>query len=252
MSARFEPLEEPLSGGYAHVQRVRDGATGAGVALKRPQPASVEASRQCAVEIEVLSKVQHPHLIRLLDHGRDEQGLFAVLEWIEGESLEARLSRGPLSEPDARSLLVSLVSALQALHAAGYVHGDVNADNVMLATDERVVLIDFGNVAQLGGPCAGLTGSIHSMAPELFEHQPPSAATDWYALGVLSYQALCGQLPFQGETKAQVIAAHHRHWRVPLHDRCAVAPELEAIIEGMISVQPEQRAAALRLLNPAC
>ena len=252
MTSRFESLAEAVTGGYARVQRVRDVATGEVVALKRPLAGSTEAVRQCAREIEVLSEVRHPHLVRLLDHGQDEQGWFAVLEWIEGESLEARLSCGRLPEPEARALLGALLSALQSLHAAGYTHGDVCAGNVMLAAGDHAVLIDLGNAVRLGERGAGLTGSLHAMAPERFEHAPASAAIDWYALGVLGYQALCGQLPFEGETKAQVIAAHHRHWRVPLRDRCAISAELADVIEGLISVRPDERAAAVLRCIPAC
>lgn len=252
MTSRFESLAEAVTGGYARVQRVRDAATGEVVALKRPLADSAEAVRQYAREIEVLSEVRHPHLVRLVDHGQDEQGLFAVLEWIEGESLEARLSYGPLPEPEARALLKALLAVLQSLLAAGYTHRDVSAGNVMLAAGDHAVLIDLGNAVRLGEACAGLTGSLHSMAPERFDQAPPSAATDWYALGVLGYQALCGQLPFEGETKAQVIAAHHRHWRVPLQDRCTVSAELAEVIEGLISVRPDDRAAAVQRLKRAC
>jgi serine/threonine protein kinase len=252
MSARFEPLAEALVGGYARVQRVRDAATGAVVALKRPIHEGGEAARQFAMEIQVLGEVQHPHLIRLLDHGRDEQGLFAVLEWLDGESLEARLSRAPLAAAMLRPLLLSLAAALQALHAAGYAHGDVNASNVMLAEDCCGRLIDLGNAVLLGQPAQELTGSIHSMAPELFDQAPRSAATDWYALGVMAYQALCGQLPFEGETRAQVIAAHHRHWRVPLQERAVVPQDLAELIEGLISRTPKERVEAARRLFLAC
>lgn len=252
MTSRFESLAEAVTGGYARVQQVWDATTGEVVALKRPLAGSAEAMRQCDMEIKVLRSVRHSHLVRLLDHGQDEQGLFAVLEWIEGESLETRLSRGPLPEPEARALLKGLLAALQSLHAAGYMHGDVSAGNVMLSAGDHAVLIDLGNAGRLGEAGAGLTGSLHSMAPERFHHAPPGAATDWYALGVLGYQALCGQLPFEGETKAQVIAAHHRHWRVPLQDRCAISAELGEVIEGLISVHPDERVATIQRLFPAC
>ena len=252
MTSRFESLAEAVTGGYARVQRVRDVATGEVVALKRPLAGSTEAVRQCAREIEVLSEVRHPHLVRLLDHGQDAQGMFAVLVWIAGESLETRLRRGPLAEPAVRVLLRALLAALQALHAAGYTHGDLCAGNVMLADGNRAVLIDLGNAVRLGEPSAGLTGSLHSMAPELFDQAPSSVATDWYALGVLAYQALCGRLPFEGETKAQVIAAHHRHWRVPLQERAVVPQDLEELVEGLIARTPEHRVEAARRLFLAC
>lgn len=241
-----------MVGGYARVQRVRDATTGREVALKRPISEGGEAARQCAMEIKVLGEVQHPHLIRLLDHGRDEQGLFAVLEWMEGESLEARLGRAPLAAATLCPLLLSLAAALQALHAVGYAHGDVNASNVMLAQDGRGRLIDLGNAVLLGQPAPELTGSIHSMAPELFDQAPRSVATDWYALGVLAYQALCGRLPFEGETRAQVIAAHHRHWRVPLQERAVVPQDLAELVEGLIARTPEHRVEAARRLFLAC
>jgi serine/threonine protein kinase len=116
MHTRFEPLEKGILGGYAQVERVLDHSVGQIVALKRPTPNAPEATRQLSMEIEVLSRVQHPHLIRLHGHGTDVEGSFAVLAWIEGSTLESTLSHAPLSEDRVRTLLSQLLAALQALH----------------------------------------------------------------------------------------------------------------------------------------
>jgi len=252
MHTRFEPLEKGTLGGYAQVQRVLDHSVGQIVALKRPTPNMPEAARQLEMEIEVLSRVQHPHLIGLHGHGTDVGGPFAVLAWIEGSTLESTLSHAPLIEDHVRKLLTQLMTALQALHQADYAHGDLNSTNVLCSEDDHATLIDLGNAASLSMPVNRTTGSIYSMAPELFDYQPLSVATDLYALGVLAYQALTGQLPFQGETKPQVITAHHRHLRVPLRECCQASSELETLVEDLIAVKPEQRTAALRIWNPAC
>lgn len=247
-SSRFEPLSQPLQGGYSSVSRVFDHHLGRQVALKR-SAAEAEAIRQWRMEGEVLRAVQHLHLVQLIEQGEDEAGHFSVFEWLPGTTLESLAASSPLAEKEVSQMMKQILAALTALHGAGYAHGDVNGSNVMLIPQCQVKVIDLGNASALSSPKSGATGSIFYMAPELFDGQPPTVATDYYALGVLGYELLTGRLPFEGETRPQVIAAHHRHWRTPLQERCVTSCEMAEIVEAFISVQPGQRILAAELLN---
>ncbi len=238
MHARFDVQEQIATGGYSRVFRTYDRQRQCQVALKRPLPGKEAALQH---EVQVLQRLNHAHIVVLLESGRDAEGDFACLEWLQGQSLESRLQYQSLTEIATKALLRQLLSALAAVHAAGFAHADVKAENIFIADKAQAKLIDFGIAAPLQHKVEGLVGSTHFMAPELFDGQPPSVASDLYAVGVLAYQCLSGQLPFQGETKPQVITAHLRHWRTPLRELCPVSPALESWIETLMAPKPGLR-----------
>lgn len=245
-SPRFHLRAKVASPGFSEVWRAYDHRLETEIALKRP---AATAQGQSGIdslerELQALRHLQHPHLVSLLDDGTDETGRFLCLEWIHGETLDMRITRLPLTIDQTKALLRALLSGLSAVHATGFAHGDIKADNLILDAYGHATLIDFGNATPLGLPAPDKIGSIHAMAPELFEGQPRSVATDLYAAGVLAYHCVSGQLPFQGETKPQVITAHVRHLRVPLSQICPVPPAFDTWIEKMVSPDVSQRPAS--------
>jgi hypothetical protein len=124
--------------------------------------------------------------------------------------------------------------------------------NAPITWSSKTSSVQFGEARLPAGFPSSIT-AVTAHRDIAGEHVATSSAeAETYALGVLAYQALTGQLPFQGETKPQVITAHHRHLRIPLRECCQISSALEALVEGLIAVKPEQRAAALRFWNPAC
>lgn len=250
---RFQLWEKVASTGLSGVWHAFDPQLDVEIALKRPHsphsrapeperaPSPGLGEQALDREIRALRNLIHPHVVTLLDHGRDEDGRFLCLNWIDGESLEVRLARQPLTEAQTQALMRSLLSALSAVHSAGYAHGDIKAGNVIVDAKGHATLIDFGNATPLGTQAPDQVGSIHGMAPELFDGAPRSVASDLYATGVLAYQCLTGQFPFEGETKPQVIAAHVRHWRIPIARRCAISETFAEWIESLIATNPAQR-----------
>lgn len=179
-------------------QRSRDGQV---VAIK-----IVSARAAAQREITALSTVQHPHLIRLLDHGEDDGICWLALEWLEGGTLE---EGAPLSLPDWLRLAQASHAALAALHGQGLLHLDVKPENLMCAADGTWRLIDFGDCQPMPEATAhAMTGSIHTMAPERFGSAPLDARTDLYALGCTLFFALAGRFAHPGELTPQVITSH--------------------------------------------
>jgi serine/threonine protein kinase len=170
---------------------------------------SIDALTRFQRELDAIQRLQHPNVVRALDHGTLSDGRpFLILEYLEGPSLrEVIAERGAIPPHDALAILEPLCDALAMAHDAGLVHRDVKASNVILAaTDgvQRPVLLDFGLVKLVDQQGPGLTssrsmlGTPAAMAPEQMRGQAVDARTDVYALGLLAYHMLTGQPAFGG------------------------------------------------------
>ena len=251
--------------------------------LRRPEAGTL----RWLDEARSLARVQHPNVVTI--HGADLQGGRAGLwmELIDGESLEGVLARtGPLEVGEALRIGRDLASALDAVHRAGLVHGDLKAGNVTIerghepgggamapagaapanaerrgapaaagapATPRRVVLMDFGaasaSLAAQAGALPRYATPLYA-APELLAGGTASAATDVYALGVLLHRLLTGAHPYEAASVAELIAAHTRGGRVPLARRRRGLPaRVVRVVERALAERPAERyggAAALR------
>jgi eukaryotic-like serine/threonine-protein kinase len=179
-----------------------------------------EAFARFRREADIASKIGHPNIIEVLDWNQLPSGApYMVLEYLDGEDLAARLSRGPLSVADALSIARQIGSALKAAHAADVVHRDLKPGNVYLLPREmggemidHVKVLDFGiskmkNSQTVQTQDAVLLGTPQYMAPEqaLGKNHEIDNRTDVFALGAICYEMLSGQAPFQGNTLAEVV-----------------------------------------------
>ncbi len=195
-------------GGFAMVYRAFDPALGREVALKALLPelaVSPELRGRFMNEARSLARLQHPNIVRVFDIGEAEGRPFFAMELIEGTTLAGLAPAGrrlPLNE--VVRVAASLASALDYIHAAGLVHRDIKAANVMVEPGGRVVLMDFGVARSLDQTRQTLTGASlgtpEAMAPEQVRGQPVGPAADIYALGILVYRLLAGRAPFVGDT----------------------------------------------------
>jgi tetratricopeptide (TPR) repeat protein/tRNA A-37 threonylcarbamoyl transferase component Bud32 len=170
-------------------------------------------------EIQLAAALQHPHIVPVLSAG-DTNGLpYYTMPFVAGESLRARLARGPMSVTEAVGLLRDVAKALAFAHAEGVVHRDIKPDNVLLSGGSATVA-DFGiakaiSAARADAPGATLTqvgtalGTPTYMAPEQSAGDPNTDhRADIYAFGVMAYEMLAGQAPFHGLTPQRLLAAH--------------------------------------------
>ncbi len=195
-------------GGFAVVYRAFDPALGREVALKALLPelaVSPELRGRFMNEARSLARLQHPNIVRVFDIGEAEGRPFFAMELIEGATLAGLAPAGrqlPLNE--VVRVAASLASALDYIHAAGLVHRDIKAANVMVEPSGRVVLMDFGvarSLDQTRQTLAGASlGTPEAMAPEQVRGLPAGPAADIYALGILVYRLLAGRAPFVGDT----------------------------------------------------
>ncbi|MDB6072659.1 MAG: serine/threonine protein kinase [Verrucomicrobiaceae bacterium] len=250
MTQRLHLISRVASGAFSTVDHVRDLDSGLELAFKRPQPGRRRAEEQLRREGEVLRSVSHPHIVALHEAGEDEEGGYLLLEWVDGETLDQRIERETFTATTLPSVLAPVLQALDAVHAAGFAHGDVSAANVLLRRDGWVKLIDFGNTWPLDETrdrsiTEPNVGSVYHMAPELFSGQTPNIRSDMYALGVLAWHAITRRFPFEGETPAQVITGHLRLDLQPLPPSA-----ISGWIHRLLSRDPSARpASALEALH---
>lgn len=251
MNERYEFLAPIAEGGLGTVFKARDRQSGREVAVKRAHATSAAALLE---EARRQSAVNHPNIVSVIETGTDAEGAFIVMELVQGETLEARLGRGPLSSSEFDVLVRQTLAGVAATHAAGIIHLDLKPENLMLAAQPgggmQVKILDFGLARELQ-PGAGqaeqppLHGSIYFMAPEQFENAAADVRTDLYALGCVFYYALTHRHPFEGEMKPQVMVAHLHHRMTPLADLRPDLPKSTVRwIEHLTSRSPADRPAS--------
>ena len=207
---RFDLRRQLGGGSFGAVYEVLDRDRGAKVALKVLRRIEPEEIYRFKREFRALADIAHPNLAELYELGREGERWYFTMELVDGTDLlefiradEPQAPRAaPFDEQRLRSALAQLALGLAALHAAGKVHRDIKASNVLVARDGRVVILDFGLTARLTSSAeisrSALVGTPVSLAPEIVAGQPASAASDWYAVGALLHEALTGRAPFEG------------------------------------------------------
>jgi eukaryotic-like serine/threonine-protein kinase len=230
--SRFRIYETMNHDGQSKVHKAWDEETQQWVALKQ--------SSVCQREAQVLECLaEMPGLPRVVDCTEN----WLALGWIEGIALSHYILSGPLSEQASIAVIQDLLDILRPLHEHGWAHGDLTLSNIIL-TETGVHIIDWGCAHhESEPPVKELHGTIHYMAPELFENGGvPHLQSDYYALGVMLYEMLTRQMPFEGVLKVQVIASHHRHDRIPLSEVVpGIDASVEACFEALTARKPELR-----------
>ncbi|MFV8749947.1 serine/threonine-protein kinase [Nannocystaceae bacterium ST9] len=211
-------LERRLGkGGMASVYQGVHVAMGRPVAVKvltRDLSEHPSALADFLTEARLCAMISHPNVIEVSDFGATPEGIaYLVMPLHEGEDLHATLRReGPLSWPRARSLILQLCAALEAVHAMGIVHRDVKPANClcMLEADrERLVLADFGVACRLGGaPEHAAIGTPKYMSPEQARGETVDVRADVYSLGIVLGEMLTGHVPFSGQSSSAVLDGH--------------------------------------------
>ncbi|NIR60768.1 MAG: serine/threonine protein kinase, partial [Gammaproteobacteria bacterium] len=192
LAGQYEVERELAAGGMGSIFLARDPTLERQVAVKilRPELATARAAERFLREARILASLSHPNVVPVHSAGEADGLFYYVMDYVEGETLGARLERGALSRDEAAKLGTDLLAALEASHAHGIVHRDVKPANIFLVAD-RALLGDFGIAKPLDEPggltAAGdLVGTPSYMAPEQLEGEV-TPRTDLYAAGMVLY-----------------------------------------------------------------
>ncbi len=196
---RFTVLRELGRGGFGRVFEARDGELRRNVALKILRAAGREGAQEVEDrlrrEAEAAAQLSHPNIVTLHDVGRCPSGPYLVLELLRGESLAARLERGPLTVRGAVGAALEVIRGVAHAHAAGVLHRDLKPANVFLVEGGPAKVLDFGLAAAFGVRGPSRSGTPGYMAPEQEAGGEEDERTDLYAVGVLLHEMLCGASP---------------------------------------------------------
>lgn len=207
-------------------------------------------------EAKLLSSLTHPNIVRVIEFGRDAQRniLFLAMELVEGIPVSHLAGRGPLDPSFALEVVYQVCGALVEAHAKGIVHRDLKPENLLLVgiADEtlQVKVLDFGvafpqhesmKLTKSGAIC----GTPTHMAPEQAESGRVTPRSDLYALGVILYEMLCGDLPFAGDTPLSVMIQHVQKEHPPIRSRLdnlgPVEEDLCQLVDQLLAKDPEDR-----------
>lgn len=256
LAGRFRIINFLAAGGMGEVYNAEDTRLERIVVLKflpkevAENPESLERFRR---EAKAASALNHPNICTVYDLGEDSGRAFIAMEYLEGETLSARIKRGPLPFEEALKIAIAMASALGAAHRKGIIHRDLKPGNIML-TDAGAKLLDFGlakyvlpvaadeeTLTALTGE-AKVAGTLPYMSPEQLHARNVDARGDIFAFGATLYEMLTGRRAFQRKSSSETILAVDREEPTPLLELVKDIPEeLDRITRRCLRKRPEDR-----------
>ena len=244
------------AGGMGEVYRARDVKLDRDVAIKvLPRDAADDPERRSRLlrEARAVAALNHPNICTIYEVGESDGSVYLAMEMIDGRPLSARLADGALAPDDIVRYGCELADALAHAHDRGVIHRDLKSANVMVTTEGRIKVLDFGlarrmaaaDLADVTTRAASLTqpgailGTLAYMAPEQLRAQPADVRTDIWALGVMLYEMAAGRCPFDGKTGFELSSSIF-HATPPMLPP-SVPPSLRAVTSRCLEKEPARR-----------
>jgi serine/threonine-protein kinase len=241
LSDRFRLEEKIGSGGMSTVYRAFDETLERWVAIKlmhREISSDSDQLERFRREARAVARLNHPHVVTVIDFGEDDDHPYIVFEYVEGENLKERLRRaGRLPVPEAVAYAIEIGRALECAHSNKLVHRDVKPQNVLIDAEGRAKVTDFGIARSL--EVDGLTatgrvlGTTDYVAPEQALGEATTAQSDVYSLGICLFEMLTGDVPFKADSQVGVAM---KHVKDPLPDIRMRRPETSAALASVVEI----------------
>lgn len=187
-------------------------------------------------EAQASTALSHPNIVDIYDVGEDRGHHFIVMEYVRGTTLKNLIKRrGALTKEEAQDIMEQITSAIVEAHKRGIIHRDIKPQNILVKADGTIKVVDFGialaqNSLQLTQKDS-VMGSVHYLAPELARGEQASAQSDIYALGIVFYELLSGDVPFKGEQAVEIAL---KHMREPIKDIRTINPDIPQAMSNII------------------
>jgi serine/threonine-protein kinase len=251
LNRRYKLLERIGTGGMAVVYKAQDLSLGRFVAIKilrRDLTYDQEFLNRFAQEARSAAKMTHPNIVTVHDFGVDGTRYYIVMEFIEGYDLKSKIQKfAPFSTEEALNLAIQICMGVGYAHRTGLIHCDLKPQNVLINSDGRIKVTDFGIARALSTVHPDekhdiVWGSPQYFSPEQAAGEAPTPASDVYSIGVTLFEMLTGQLPFNAEN-AQALAMKHLRDEPPsLRSLNPSVPEpLERVVRKVLSKEPSAR-----------
>ncbi len=236
----YRIVEQLGQGGMATVYKAYHAALDRYVALKVLHPAFNEDQSFTARfdrEARVVAKLDHPHIVPIYDYANHDNRPYLVMKFIDGETLKARFSRGPLTSEEINRVVEAVGTALAYAHKQGILHRDIKPSNVLIGSDNVMYLADFGlaRIAQAGESTLSsdsIMGTPQYISPEqAMGKKDLDEGTDIYSFGVMLYELVVGQVPYNADTPFSII---HDHIYSPLPLPTDINPSVPETVQRVL------------------
>lgn len=250
LDGRYEITELIGEGGMADVYKANDNVENKIVAvkiLKKEFAENEEFVRRFRNESKAIAVLSHPNIVKVFDVGFTDKIQFIVMEYIDGITLKEYMEKeGVLTWKDSVHFIIQILRALQHAHNKGIVHRDIKPQNIMMFDDGTIKVMDFGiaKFAREDGKTATdqAIGSVHYISPEQASGGVTNEKSDIYSVGVMLYEMLTGQKPFDTDNPVSVAVMHMQSKAIPPREvNPDIPPALEKIIMRAMEKDPEKR-----------
>ncbi len=263
IAGRYRIIRSLGQGGMASVYLAEDLVLGKSEVAIKILKSRVNDHRQSEIverfirEVQLTHRINHKHVVRTFDFGRDGSTLFYTMEYLPGVALDRIISAGGLDVATVTRFAGQLLKGLAAIHSVGVVHRDLKPANIILSGSGNLTITDFGvarsNAAQRTALATEVLGTLAYVSPEVVQGEVATRASDYYALGVILYEMLVGQPPFHSDNPAQIILAKLEEQPALVTSVRADAPRwLVTVIHDLLSRDPLVRGVAIQELARRC
>ena len=218
---RYEVVGKIGAGGMANIYKAKDHKLNRFVAMKVLKQEFREDTtfiNKFKTEAQAAAGLTHPNIVNVFDVGEDDGIHYIVMELVEGITLKDYISKkGKLSVKEATSIAIQVSMGLEAAHSHGIIHRDVKPQNIIISTDGKVKVTDFGiaRAASSNTISSNVMGSVHYSSPEQVRGGYSDEKSDIYSLGITLYEMVTGKVPFEGETTVAIAIKHLQDEMVP-------------------------------------
>lgn len=256
LARRYELQELIGGGGMADVYKAQDKLLDRAVAVKilhQQYANDAEFVEKFRREATAAAKLAHPNIVNIYDVGEDGGSQYIVMEYVSGSTLKEVIQQKGCLEPiEAVRIAKEIASALESAHRNNLVHCDIKPHNILVMPDGHIKVTDFGIARAVSASTmtysGSVMGSVHYFSPEQAKGTVITTKSDVYSLGVVLYEMLTGQLPFNGETSVSIALKHLQEEPVPIRQlNPSIPPVLEAIVQKAMSKDPADRPSSTEL-----